>query len=104
VGGESLSECVARFLALLSACRGKDAPRDARETFAWIAENCRNGQFGSKSVDEVTAMLVESLLLDPDPAAARNRALSGEKKSGTVEKQDEYVIIGGIRVPIQHDR
>lgn len=100
VASEDVSDATARFVALRTAVKGKQPAADARDAFHFITENLKNGAIKDRTANEVTAEMVESLLLNGDLNAAKNRALAPRNGGGTIEKQDGWVIIGGIKVPV----
>lgn len=100
-GGESLAEATSRMAALLSAVRGEKASDQACDAFTFVTDSISNGPLAGRSPSEVTANLIETLLLNGDLDTAKNRVLSDPKKSGSVDRQEDYVVIGGIKVPVQ---
>jgi len=102
VPGESLQDGVTRLVALRTAIRRKDGAQDACDCYAFIADSLKEGTISGRTATEITAEMVESLLLNGDINAAKNRATAPRNKDGGgIEKEDGFVIIGGIKVPVK---
>jgi hypothetical protein len=79
-----------------------NASADACDAFQFISDNIKNGQIQGRSANEVASEMIESLLLNGDLTAAKNRALAPRNgQGGGIEKTDGYVVIGGIKVPVK---
>ena len=100
---ETLLEAGQRMLALFDTLALSKQQGRAAEAFCAIQEGTREGRFGSRSADETVQKLAEAMVTSRslDDAMASLGSHGGAVPAGpsTVETGDDYVVIGGIRVP-----
>ncbi|MDQ7821656.1 MAG: hypothetical protein RDV48_02550 [Candidatus Eremiobacteraeota bacterium] len=97
---ENLKDGAARFEKLASVMGGEKRGEEARDAFAFIAAEMERGSFPGKSAQEVTEELMKILLITDSLAQAKTQLLhpqSGNK----IEEGDDFVIIGGVMLPVK---
>lgn len=99
--GATLPELTGQYAVVYDALARHDQADEAEKTFAFIETELRKGTFGAATRQEVTARLLQSLLLTGSAEGARAQALAPPDRAGTVERKPEVVVIDGIRVPVK---
>ena len=91
------------MVAVLHALSVGRQQEKAAEVFAAIQVGSRNGRFGDMTGDEVVQRFTEALALTGSAEKAldclRARQAGMPAGPGTVKQDDEFVIIGGVKVP-----
>lgn len=101
-GSESLSEGAQRFKMILGALSG-DAKRcdETRDLFKFITDEMGKGSFPGKEANQVTEELMKILLLTDSIEMAKAQLLHPNSGNNVIEENDDFVIIGGIKVPVK---
>lgn len=86
-----------RLHRALDTCKQAD---QTRTTFDFIENGLAGGTFGDASRETVTTRFMEALAQTGDAERARVLAMApAGARGGTIERSDDTVVIGGIRVP-----
>jgi len=97
--GDDFMETARAYAILQTSVRGARGAA-ARDICAWLEQKKRDDErFKDVPLADMMQKMAQLLLLNSDLEAARSNFLKQEVKAGTVEKGEEEVVIGGIRVP-----
>ena len=101
---ETLLEAQSRFKMLFDVLGSRDSSEETRDAFTFVADGMDAGTFTGKTAKQVTEELVKALLISDDLEDAKEHVLhladqakGGEGKK-TIKDNDEYVIIGGVKL------
>lgn len=99
--GDTLATAGARMCHLLDMLALTDQQERASEVFATIQDRATSGEQGQKSPEQAVQRFSEQLALTGSVDKALTASLLGGISAGpgTVEQGDDFVIIGGIRIP-----
>jgi len=101
---ETLKQANFRFRKLSDVLDGRKNPEKVRDAFSFIADEMKDGTFPGKSVKEVTDMLVKALLVSDSLSDAKDYLIHQQNpgKDGKIEKEDGFVVIGGVKLPVRN--
>ncbi|MCE1247264.1 MAG: hypothetical protein LWY06_11520 [Firmicutes bacterium] len=101
---ETLTEAAQRFKSLMNMLRNEKSGATARDAFTFIADEVAKGTFLGKTTAEVTKDLIKELLISDNLKDAKEQLIhnaapqTGGNGKNTISQDDEYVIIGGIKL------
>jgi hypothetical protein len=99
---ESDAEVIEVFDTLAAVLHEREGWTATRDAFFFLHDGLRQGQIPRKSVREATQQLLDIYALhgDLEQAKAGVQWLGpSEKPGGSVQAGDDYVVIGGVKVP-----
>jgi hypothetical protein len=105
-GRESFEEGAGRFMNIARFITGNEVGTfdDAVAVFDILGRELKAGTFGAATPDEITAELLQILLLEKNPKDAASRLVSSYAKpdgTGIVDEENE-IYIDGIRIAKSH--
>lgn len=122
-GPDPLEEILSDYLAIAAACDGNEAleavagsfadlrgaltlrgrSKETRACFEFLENGRRAGLFTAKERDAAIRDFVEELVKCDSTDQARASMLAGARPRGpaTVERQEDWVVVGGVRIPVK---
>ena len=101
--GESLEAVAGSFAALRSALATRGRQQETRACFEFLENGRRAGLLTATDRDAAIRDFVEEFAKSDstDTARASLLAQARPRGTGTVERQDDVVVVGGVRIPVK---
>jgi len=98
-----LEKSAAEYCELLSGLASVNRAREAAPTYAFLRRGIAGNEFGSSDFHELCVQLMTDLLNGESLDEARNglRRRVGAKGESSLEEEDGFLIIDGMKMPIQ---
>jgi hypothetical protein len=87
-----------KLLDMLTPIEGIEA---AVDTFAWLDDVSRDGRFREQTPAQISDRFLQLYAETGNLARARERLLDPKRYAPT-ERGDDFIIVGGVRVPVRH--
>ena len=101
---ETLPEAQSRFKLFFDVLGSREHSQETRDAFTFIADGVENGTFKGKSAADMSKELVKALLISDNLEDAKEQVMhqinqqNGGEANKTIKQDDEYVIIGGVKL------
>ncbi len=102
--GETLTDAQSRFKLFFDVLGSREHSQETRDAFTFIADGVESGGFKGKTAQEMTKELVKALLISDNLEDAKEQVMhqinqqNGGQNAPTIKQEDEYVIIGGVKL------